>query len=56
MHPAIFFDLDGTLTDPKPGITACIRHALQQLGQPPAAGADGLASSPAQLQARLFSR
>ena len=32
--PAVFFDLDGTLTDPKPGITACIRHALTGLGRP----------------------
>jgi phosphoglycolate phosphatase len=29
----IFLDLDGTLTDPKPGITGCIRHALQALGR-----------------------
>lgn len=28
MHSFIFFDLDGTLTDPAEGITACIRHAL----------------------------
>jgi len=27
----ILFDLDGTLTDPKAGITRCIRHALQRL-------------------------
>ena len=32
---AIFFDLDGTLTDPKPGITRSIRYALQRLGHPP---------------------
>ena len=31
--PALFFDLDGTLTDSKPGITRCIRHALNALGQ-----------------------
>ena len=31
---AVLFDLDGTLTDPKPGITACIRHALIGLGRP----------------------
>jgi phosphoglycolate phosphatase len=31
---AVFFDLDGTLTDPRPGITACIRHALVELGRP----------------------
>ena len=29
----LLFDLDGTLTDPFPGITACIRHALQSLGK-----------------------
>jgi phosphoglycolate phosphatase len=27
----IFFDLDGTLTDPKPGITGSIQYALQKL-------------------------
>ncbi len=30
----IFFDLDGTLTDPKVGITRCIQYALQKLGRP----------------------
>lgn len=30
----IFFDLDGTLTDPKPGITGSIQYALQRLGHP----------------------
>ncbi len=30
----IFFDLDGTLTDPKPGITRSIQYALGRLGQP----------------------
>lgn len=29
----IFFDLDGTLTDPALGITRCIRHALVSLGR-----------------------
>jgi phosphoglycolate phosphatase len=29
----IFFDLDGTLTDPKPGITRSIQYALDKLGQ-----------------------
>jgi phosphoglycolate phosphatase len=29
---AVLFDLDGTLTDPKPGITACIQHAMRGLG------------------------
>jgi phosphoglycolate phosphatase len=28
---AIFFDLDGTLTDPKPGITRSIQYALRKL-------------------------
>ncbi|MBU7586304.1 MAG: HAD family hydrolase [Nostoc sp. TH1S01] len=31
----ILFDLDGTLTDPKPGITRCIRYALSELGHTP---------------------
>jgi phosphoglycolate phosphatase len=30
----LLFDLDGTLTDPKPGISTGIRHAMQQIGQP----------------------
>lgn len=37
----LLIDLDGTLTDPKPGITNCIRHALEQLGRP-VPGADDL--------------
>ncbi|HAX78961.1 MAG TPA: hypothetical protein DCY88_24820 [Cyanobacteria bacterium UBA11372] len=32
---AVLFDLDGTLTDPKPGITRCIQYALSELGHPP---------------------
>lgn len=28
---ALFFDLDGTLTDPREGIVGCIRHALRRL-------------------------
>ena len=33
----LFFDLDGTLTDPQEGITGCIRFAMQQLQiEPPA--------------------
>jgi phosphoglycolate phosphatase len=32
MTDVLLFDLDGTLTDPKPGITSCIRFALDQLG------------------------
>ena len=31
---AIFFDLDGTLTDPKIGITRSIQYALDKLGHP----------------------
>ncbi|WP_260447100.1 HAD hydrolase-like protein [Nostoc sp. 2RC] len=31
----ILFDLDGTLTDPKPGITRCIQYALSELGYIP---------------------
>ncbi len=31
----ILFDLDGTLTDPKPGITRCIQYALAELGHEP---------------------
>lgn len=34
MKSDILFDLDGTLTDPKPGICACIRFALERLGKP----------------------
>ena len=30
----IYFDLDGTLTDPKPGITGSIQYALKKLDQP----------------------
>jgi phosphoglycolate phosphatase len=30
----ILFDLDGTLTDPKEGITRCIQYALVELGFP----------------------
>lgn len=29
----VFFDLDGTLTDPRDGIVACIRHAMATLGR-----------------------
>lgn len=31
---SIFFDLDGTLTDPKIGITRCIQYALERLDEP----------------------
>jgi len=38
MSLTIFFDLDGTLTDPKDGITGCIQYALEKVGAdvPPA--------------------
>lgn len=34
-YSAILFDLDGTLTDPKLGITRCIQYALSELGHKP---------------------
>jgi len=33
MTATLFFDLDGTLTDPKDGIVRCIGHALAALGE-----------------------
>ena len=30
----LLFDLDGTLTDPKPGIVRCMKYALDKLGAP----------------------
>jgi len=30
----LFFDLDGTLSDPSDGITRCLQHALKCLGRP----------------------
>ncbi len=36
----LLIDLDGTLTDPKPGITNSIRHAIEQLGHPAPAADD----------------
>ncbi len=45
--PTLFFDLDGTLTDSKPGITRCIAHAMAALGQaPPPAGELGWCVGP----------
>lgn len=35
MTPAVLLDLDGTLTDPYPGISASILYALERLGRPP---------------------
>lgn len=32
MTTSIFFDLDGTLTDSSSGITACIQHAMNEMG------------------------
>jgi len=32
MYDIILFDLDGTLTDPKPGITKCVQYALEKMG------------------------
>jgi phosphoglycolate phosphatase len=39
---AIYFDLDGTLTDPKLGITRSIQYALQRLDHPTIPTADDL--------------
>jgi len=36
----LFFDLDGTLTDPGGGITRCVQHALAGMGRPVPAAAD----------------
>jgi phosphoglycolate phosphatase len=35
MKGAILFDLDGTLTDPREGITRSIAHALERMGRQP---------------------
>jgi phosphoglycolate phosphatase len=34
MSRVLLFDLDGTLTDPRPGIVRCMRYALDKLGAP----------------------
>ncbi|MEM6618523.1 MAG: HAD hydrolase-like protein [Pseudomonadota bacterium] len=39
---AVFLDLDGTLVDPKPGITAAIRYAMGELGAEDIPEADDL--------------
>lgn len=31
MYKYVLFDLDGTLTDPKEGITGCVQHALRAM-------------------------
>lgn len=33
-HDVLLFDLDGTLSDPLPGIAACINYALSYFGHP----------------------
>ncbi len=38
----ILFDLDGTLSDPKTGITHCVRYALEKLGHVAPANDDDL--------------
>ena len=44
----VFFDLDGTLTDPGLGITRCLQHALGVLGRdvPPAGALRGFVGPP----------
>jgi phosphoglycolate phosphatase len=37
---AVLLDLDGTLADSRPGIEACFRHMLAELGHDPAAAGD----------------
>ena len=32
MKQYLLFDLDGTLTDPKVGITTCVQYALKSFG------------------------
>ncbi len=34
MKPPLLFDLDGTITDPRPGFLASVYHALKTLGKP----------------------
>ncbi len=42
MAPILFFDLDGTLIDPKAGITGSIRYALEKLDVAPIPSPDEL--------------
>jgi phosphoglycolate phosphatase len=37
---AVLLDLDGTLSDSRPGIEACFRHMLAELGHDPASASD----------------
>lgn len=48
MTQTLLLDLDGTLTDPRPGILACIRHALEGAGVavPPEAALTGWIGPP----------
>lgn len=39
-HAAVFWDLDGTLTDPRSGVYTSIQVALAGLGRPPATAED----------------
>jgi phosphoglycolate phosphatase len=39
-QPAVLLDLDGTLSDSRPGIAASFRHTLLQLGHDPTAAGD----------------
>jgi phosphoglycolate phosphatase len=34
LKPFLLFDLDGTITDPKPGFLASMDYALEALGEP----------------------
>lgn len=34
LYDTVIFDLDGTLTDSRPGIMACSRYALEKMGRP----------------------
>lgn len=40
MNQAVLLDLDGTLADSRPGILACFRHMLTELGHDPAVAGD----------------
>ena len=40
MTQAVLLDLDGTLADSRPGIEACFRHMLAELGHDPAEAGD----------------
>lgn len=40
MRPTLVFDLDGTLVDTAPDLTAAMNHVLREAGRPPVPGAD----------------